>query len=82
MNSKVKDWMPPHVIMDFMDHKKQKHLVVVLDLPMGVAHYNTTSMDIAVGSTQDEFADRNYLVQHHDGCDEAVVSVPRYMACR
>ena len=29
-NSKVKDWMPPHVVTDFTDHKKQKHLVVVV----------------------------------------------------
>ena len=26
MNSKIKGWMPPHVVTDFMDHKKQKHL--------------------------------------------------------
>ena len=33
MNGKVKDWMPPHVMMDFTDHKKQKHLVMVVVLP-------------------------------------------------
>ena len=46
--------MLPHVMTDFMDHKKQKHLVVVVVLPTGVAHYNTTTMDIEVGSMQDE----------------------------
>ena len=29
-NSKVKDWMPPHVVSYFTDHKRQKHLVVVV----------------------------------------------------
>ena len=48
MNSKVKDWMTPHVIMDLTDHKKQKHLVVVVVFPAGVVHYNTMNMDIEV----------------------------------
>ena len=48
---KVKDWMLPHVMMDFMDHKKPKHLVVVVVLPTGVVYYN---MDIEVGSMQEE----------------------------
>ena len=48
MNSKVKDWMPPHVITDFTDHFKQKHLVLVVVLPAGVAHFNTTITDIEV----------------------------------
>ena len=39
MNSKVKDWMPPHVVTDFTDHRKQKHLVVVVVLLTGVMHY-------------------------------------------
>ena len=39
---------------DFTDHKKQKHLLVVVLLPMRVAHYNTTNMDIEVGGMQDE----------------------------
>ena len=54
MNGKVKDWMPPHVMMDFTDHKKQKHLVVLVVLPTGVMHYNTTKTDIVVGSSQDK----------------------------
>ena len=33
--------MPPHVMMHFTDHKKQKHLVVLVVLPMAVMHYNT-----------------------------------------
>ena len=41
MNSKVKDWMPPHVKSDFTDHMKQKHLVVLVVLLMRVVHYNT-----------------------------------------
>ena len=32
-----------------MENKKQKHLVVAL--PTGVAHYNTTNMASEVGST-------------------------------
>ena len=48
MNSKIKDWMLPHVMTEFIDHKKQKHLVVVVVIPMGVALYNTTSTDIEV----------------------------------
>ena len=44
--------LKPHVMMDFTDHKKQKHLVVVVVLPTGVMHYNTTNTDIEVGSTQ------------------------------
>ena len=51
MNSKRKDWMLPHVMTDFTDHQKQKHLVVLVALPTGVAHYNTTNMDNVVGST-------------------------------
>ena len=54
MTSKVKDWMPPHVMTDFTDHKKQKHLVVLVVLPIGVVQYNTTNMNIVVGRTQDE----------------------------
>ena len=54
MNSKVKDWVPPHVMTDFTDHKKQKHLVVVGILPMGFVHFNTTNKDIEVASMQDE----------------------------
>ena len=54
-NSWVNDWMPPHVMADFTDNKKQKHLVVVVVvLPMGVMHYNTTNTDIVVGSTEDK----------------------------
>ena len=46
--------MLAHVVMDFMDHKEQKHLVaVVVVLPTGVVHYNTTNTDIDVGTTQD-----------------------------
>ena len=44
MNSKVKELMSPHVVMDFTDHKKQEHLVVPVILPTGVMHYNTTNM--------------------------------------
>ena len=40
--------------MDFTDYKKQKHFVVVVVLPMGVVHYNTTNTDIEVGSTHDK----------------------------
>ena len=55
MNSKVKDWMPPYVMIDFTDHKKQKHLVVVVVVfPLGDMHYNTANMDIEVESTQDK----------------------------
>ena len=50
MNSKVKDRMPPHIMADFTDHNKQKHLVLVVVLPTGALYYNTTNMDIAVGS--------------------------------
>ena len=46
--------MPPYVVTDFKDHNKQKHLVVVVVLPMEVVHYNTINTDIAVGSTQDK----------------------------
>ena len=53
-NSKIKGWMPPHVMMDFMDHKKQKHLVVVVVLPTGVVQYNPANTNIEVGSPQDE----------------------------
>ena len=48
MNSKVKDWLQPHVVMDLMDQKKQKNLVVVVVIPTGVMHYDTTNMDIVV----------------------------------
>ena len=54
MNSKVKDCMPPYVMMDFKDHGKQKNLVVVVGLPTGVTHYNTTDTDISVGSPEDK----------------------------
>ena len=50
-------------MMGFMDHKKQKHLVVVVVLPTGVAQYNRTNKNIAVISMQDEL---NYLAQQHD----------------
>ena len=45
--------MPPYVVTDFENHSKQKHLVVLVVLCTGVAHYNTTNMDIVVDSTQD-----------------------------
>ena len=48
MNSKVKDWLQTHVVMDLMDQKKQKILVVVVVIPMGVMHYDTTNMDNVV----------------------------------
>ena len=52
---KIKDWMLPHVMTDFTDHKKLKHLVVVVVvLPTGVVHCTTTNTDIQVGSMQDE----------------------------
>ena len=35
-NCKVKDWMSPHVVTDFTDHKKQKHLMVEVVLPTGL----------------------------------------------
>ena len=54
MNSRVIDWMPPYVMTDFEDHNKQKNMVVVVVLPTGVTHYNTTNTDISVGSTQDK----------------------------
>ena len=53
-DSKIKDWMLPCIMMDFMDHKKQKHSEVVVVLSTGVAHYNTKNMDIKVGGMQDE----------------------------
>ena len=56
--------MLPHVMTNFTDYQKQKHLVVLVALPTGVAHYNmlvalptgvahynTTNMDNVVGST-------------------------------
>ena len=39
--------MPPFVISDFEDHNKQKLLVVLVMLPVGIMHYNTTNMGIA-----------------------------------
>ena len=39
---------------EFEDHNKQKYLVVVVILPTGVMHFNTTNTDITVGSTQQE----------------------------
>ena len=51
MNSKVIDRIQPHAKMDFTDHKKKRHLVVLVVLPMGVTHCNTTNTDIVVGST-------------------------------
>ena len=39
---------------DFTDHKKQKHLLVVGILPMGLVHFNTTNTDSKVASMQDE----------------------------
>ena len=46
--------MPLHIVTDFIDHMKQRHLVVVVILPTGVVHYNTTNVDIEVGSMKDE----------------------------
>ena len=39
---------------EFEDHNKQKNLMVVVILPTGVMHFNTTNTGIAVGSTQEE----------------------------
>ena len=68
---------------DFTDHKKQKYLVVVVVvfLPMGVMHDNTTNTDIKVGSMLDKLQIKSYLALQHDGCYHAVVPVPAYMAC-
>ena len=46
--------MQPYVVTDFEDCNKQKHLVVLVVLPAGAMHYNTTNTDIAVRSTQDK----------------------------
>ena len=46
--------MQPYVVTDFEDCNKQKYLVVLVVLPTGAMHYNTTNTDIAVGSTQDK----------------------------
>ena len=49
--TKVKDWMPSYVLMDFEDCNKQKHLVALAVLPTGVTHYNTTNTGISAGGS-------------------------------
>ena len=46
--------MLPHVMVGFTDHRKQKQLVMVVGLPMGIAHYITINTDIEVGSMLDK----------------------------
>ena len=53
-HTKVKEWVSPYVMTEFEDHNEQKNLMVVVALPTGVMHFNTTNTDIAVGSTQEE----------------------------
>ena len=46
--------MVPHVMVGFTDHRKEKQLEVVVVLPMGIAHYNTTNTYIEVGHMLDK----------------------------
>ena len=50
----MKEWTPPHVLTQWVDQNKQKHVVVVINLPTGVAHRDTTNCDIEVGESQKE----------------------------
>ena len=50
----MKEWTPPHVLTLWVDQNKQKHVVVVINLPTGVAHRDTTNCDIEVGESQKE----------------------------
>ena len=52
VGEEMKQWVPPYVVTDWEDDKKQKNVVVVVVLPTGVAHQNTTNCDIAVGPSK------------------------------
>ena len=47
-----KPWVLPYVIADWADENKQKNLVVVVNLPLGVVKNNTTNTDISIGDSR------------------------------
>ena len=73
-NDMMRNWEPPHVLTQWVDDKKQRHLVILVVLPTGIAHEDTTNCLIEVDPSQlqvhvkviwpDNATHIQYLTQH------------------
>ena len=73
-NDMMRNWEPPHVLTQWVDDKKQRHLVILVVLPTGIAHEDTTNCLIEVDRSQlqvhvkviwpDNATHIHYLTQH------------------